>query len=178
MAKATGPSIRERGFDPRWGHRADTLACAPSQRRAPRRPSPPTFPSRRALTAPALSLSWRPRHRATNAVNEVRLLAGRPEILGSLDLSPTHALVPAAPDAGLRSLSTRVRLPARAPQGGTAPGEAHNLAPVGSTPTPASAMNQAIGGSHKAGREGSTPSVATFWVWLNLVRAPVSGTGD
>ncbi len=43
-----------------------------------------------------------------------------------------------SPGAGVRSLSFRVRLPAGAPQGGTAPREAHNLAPVGSIPTPAS----------------------------------------
>ncbi len=84
----------------------------------------PARPSR----APALlSLSWRP-----GTVLRTR----SPRFDSS---QGGHALALAAPDAGLRSLSTRVRLPARAPQGGTVPGEAHNLAAAGSIPAPASA---------------------------------------
>ena len=59
-------SPRWRGFESRWGGRSPT--CTPSQG--------PARPHRRA-PARHLSLSWRTRHRATNAVGEVRLLAGR-----------------------------------------------------------------------------------------------------
>ena len=81
------------------------------------------------------------------AASTARCKRDRLWLSGSTPHDPTdiHASVLVAPGASLRSLPFRVRLPAEAPQGGTAPNEAHNLAPAGSTPAPATAATPGEG---------------------------------
>ena len=81
------------------------------------------------------------------AASTARCKRDRLWLSGSTPHDPTdiHASVLVAPGASLRSLPFRVRLPAEAPQGGTAPNEAHNLALAGSTPAPATAATPGEG---------------------------------
>ena len=176
MAKASGFSIRQRGFDPRWGHRAASSTCTLFSKAGASTVEPTNHIGGAAHPLAALPSSPRPggsRHRATNAAVEVQLLAGRPLLLVFTPLSWWHqARASEARRSGFdsrqglrRERQAQARLIPSFPQVQFLP-----LQPR---------RSEAGGGSHKAVREGSTPSVATFWVWLNLVehRLREPGTG-
>lgn len=72
MAQAARFSFWKRGFESRWGHRADLPTCGFLRSATPRRSSLPISANISVLSVPAAG------HRATNSIGEVRLLAERP----------------------------------------------------------------------------------------------------
>lgn len=171
MAQAARFSIWKRGFESRWGRRADLLTCGLLRGATPRRSS---LPIRTAL----FSLSRRP------GIGLRTRLARFDSSQRGQHLSAAFSRAAPCPcSRGTRhkppKLVAQVRFLAGAPQGGTVPPGVHTPGPAGSIPAPASrgASRRAAALIRLSVEVRLLPSRSPFLGVAQPGRAPVPGTG-
>jgi hypothetical protein len=172
MAQAARFSIWKRGFESRWGRRADLPTCGLLRGATPRRSSLPT--QRTVL----FSLSRRP-----GIGLRTRLARFDSSQRGQSISAAFSRAAPCPCSRGTRhkppKLVVQVRFLAGAPQGGTVPSGVHTPGPAGSIPAPASrgASRRAAALIRLSVEVRLLPSRSRFLGVAQPGRAPVPGTG-